>query len=245
MYIQIFIFNYNHFDNAMNLFSVFNDLSYETYILNCASPSDPEFDHTDRIKKYENIYYSGQWNEALWHINGDIIFIINADVKIPKASLLMHRLNKYYQTFGTEAGIYAPNHSWTSCTYNPALLPTLSMGLKKVPITGNTIWAITTDIAKKIDFVDTNINLYGWGIDIVGAYFCKLAGKHVVRDYTLKCYHPKDTAYNRYEADIQWREWVNSKGLGKEFWNYYNSRDAYEFGWDGDYTPSLEFKKYL
>jgi hypothetical protein len=242
MKIQVFIFNYNHFEDAMNLFTIFNDLNYDTYLLNCKGSNDPEFEQTDRIKKYDNIYYSGQWNETLWHANADVILIINSDVKVPKPGLLMKRLEKYYNTYGEKAGIYAPNHSWTPWTYNPILLPTLYMGLKEVPMTDSTIWAITTEMAKKVDFVDTKINLFGWGIEIVGAYLCKLVQKYVTRDYALKCYHPRSTTYNRYEADMQWREWVARKGFGREFWNYYNSRDLYEFGWDGDYQPSIEVK---
>ena len=242
MKIQVFIFNYNHFEDAMELFETFEELDYDTYLLNCKSPSDPEFKETDRIKKYENIYYSGQWNEMIWLSSCDVVLIINSDVKIPKPRLLMKRLENFYTSYGKKAGIYAPNYEWTPWTYNPSLLPSLELGLKEVPTTDSTIWAVTHEIAKKVDFIDTKINLFGWGIEIVAAYFCKLEGKYVVRDYALKCYHPRNTGYSRYEADIQWREWIAKKGFGKGFWEYYNTRDLYEFGWDGDYQPSIEFK---
>lgn len=245
MKIQVFIFNYNHFEDAMDLFNKFNELKYDTFLLNCESKSDPEFEQTDRIKKYPNIYYSGQWNEVLSLGNADVFFIINADVKIPKIDFLMKRLEKFYNHFGDKAGIYAPNHEWTPWTYNPHLLPTLEFDYKVVPTPDSTIWAVSNDIARKVDYVDTKTNLYGWGIEIVAAYFCVEEGKHVVRDYNIKCFHPRSTAYSRYHADIQWREWLATKNLGKKFWDHYHSRDKYEFGWSGDYRTNMQHISFL
>jgi hypothetical protein len=238
MKIEVFIFNYKHFKEASYLYKVFNDLKYKTYILNCESANDPAFEETDTIIKFPNIYYSGQWNEALRLADGDVLFIINADVTILKPAFVMNRLKKFYEYFGDKAGLYAPDCYWTPWTYNPHMLENTEFGYSKVPATDSTIWSVSRDIAEEVGTIDTNVNLFGWGIEIVAAYYCYLKNKLVVRDYHTKCLHPESTAYNRYEADVQWRKWAALKGLGEDFWKYYNSRDKYGFGWNSaEYRP--------
>ena len=239
MKIEIFIFNYGKFNDALNLYNTFTALEYKSFILNCESPTDPPFRATDTIIKLPNIYYSGQWNETLKLASGDVIFLINSDVQIPDAPKLMRRLEKFYQYYEDKAGIYAPDHYWTPWTYNPNLLKsTTALDLKEVPATDSTLWSLRKDVADEVGLIDTNLNLFGWGIEIVAAYKCFKQNKLVVRDYRVKCNHPQSTAYNRQQADKQWRNWVQHLGLGKEFWDYYNTRSKYGFGWKGTYKPN-------
>jgi hypothetical protein len=165
--------------------------------------------------------------------------LINSDVVIFDFDRLMHRLTGFYEKYGDTAGIYAPNFHWTPWTYDPHKLEDLGDGVKKVPMTDSTIWSLTTNIAYKVGPMDLKINLYGWGIEVVAAYYCFLENKLVVRDYGVKCAHPKATAYNRGVADSQWRHMVNKMNLGQGFWNYYNSRNKYGFGWHGDDNPEF------
>lgn len=234
---DVFIFNYKRYYDAIRLHDSFTKLGYRTFLLNCESPTDPPFKATETIIKLPNIFYSGQWNESLKLAQGDVLFLINSDVKIPKPKSVMYRLEQFYNHYKDKAGIYAPNHYWTPWTYNPNLLETVDFGLKKVPATDSTIWSISRTMAEKVGHVNTNINALGWGIEVVAAYYCYQESKLVVRDYHVSCDHPRSTAYNRYQADQQWRTWIQTLGLGAEFWNYYNSRNKYQFGWHGPYEP--------
>lgn len=247
MKIQYFVFNYAHFKEAMWLFNSLTAEGCDTYLINCEAPNDPQFDETDKIKKFPNIYYSGQWNEALRLTDNDTdaIFIVNSDVKIRSFSRLVSKTKNFYMKFGKKAGLYAPNHWWTPWTYNPALLEDIGGNLKKVPATDSTIWSLSTDIAHKVGPMDLNINKLGWGIEIIAAYYCSLENKLVVRDYSIKCDHPQHTAYDRGKADREFRTMIDKMGIGKEFWQYYDTRMKYGFGWRGnDEPPKVEFKMF-
>ena len=243
MKIQYFVFNYGHFDQAMWLYNSFTAEKCDVYLINCESPKDPPFEETDKIKKFPNIYYSGQWNEALKLFNGDVIFIVNSDVKIKSFSNLVRKMKNFYVKFGDKAGLYAPNHYWTPWTYDPSLLENVGVGLKKVPATDSTIWSVCADIAHKVGMIDLSINKLGWGIEILAAYYCYLEDKLVVRDYSIKCDHPCNTSYDRGRADHEWRTMIEKMKLGSDFWKYYDSRDKYGFGWQGNDEPQNEFFK--
>jgi len=243
MNVQVFIFNYAHFSSALKLFYDFTNLKFDTYLINCESPNDPEFEETDKIKKFPNIYYSGQWNEALKLFTADVGLFVNSDVKLTEMERIMNRLRKFYRTFGKRAGIYAPNVSWTPWTYNPKLLPEVRAGYKIVPGTDSVIWSVTKPIAFKLGPIDLSVNKLGWGIELVASYYCFLESKLVVRDYMVKCFHPRATSYNRNNADRQWKEMINRMKIGKQFWNYYDTIHRYQFGWNGNYETELKFKK--
>lgn len=238
MRIQYFIFNYGHFDNAMKLFNEFTDAGCDTYLLNCESTYDPPFEATEKIKKFPNIYYSGQWNEALKLLNADVLFITNADVAVKSVPTLVQKMEKFYNKHGSKAGLYAPNVSWTPWTYNPASLPDLGNGVKRVVATDSVIWSLDSVVAHKFGQIDLALNKLGWGIEIITAWYCCLEGKYVARDYSIRCDHPQSTSYNRYDADLQWRRMASKMKLGKDFWDYYDSRSKFHFGWDGDDDPA-------
>lgn len=246
MKIKWFIFNYAHFDHALQLFYGFLEENCDVYLLNCASPNDPPFDETDRIKKFPNIYYSGQWNEALKLLDPDtdVMFITNADVDIPSISKLIHKTKSFYSNYGDKAGVYAPNVWWTPWTFNPALLKDLGNGLREVMGTDSTIWSLSASLAHQVGPIDLSINKLGWGIELVAAYYASMQEKLVVRDYTIKCGHPRNTSYDRNAADREWRNMISKMKLDHNFWKFYDTRNKYGFGWVGKdeiITPSKLF----
>lgn len=243
MKIDVFIFNYAKYFEAKRLYDTFVKLGYRTHLLSCESPTDPPFKATETIIKLPNIFYSGQWNESLKRAEGDVLFLINSDVRIRQPKLVMHRMNQFYNFYGNKSGIYAPDHYWTPWTYDPNKLETVAFGMKRVPATDSTLWSLRREIAEKVGPMDLTVNALGWGIEIVASYYCWQAGRMVVRDYSVHCDHPQSTAYNRHTADNQWRNWVKNLGLGNGFWDYYNSRNRYGFGWRGHYhTPPNNLK---
>jgi len=243
MEVQIFIFNYAHFKKALDLFSKFSDSGYDTYIINCKGPNDPNFKGNDKIIMLPNVFYSGQWNEALKLLKADVALFVNSDVTIPKLPRVMDRLKKFYNSFGDNAGIYSPNVSWTPWTYNPKLLPEIGIGFKQVPGTDSVIWSVCKSIALKVGQIDLSTNKFGWGIELVAAYYCSLESKFVVRDYLVKCRHPKHTSYSRSVADREWKNMIGKMNLPKDFWSFYNSRSKYQFGWRGNYKIEPIFEK--
>jgi len=228
MKIQYFVFNYAHFHEAKDLLNRFLNEGLDAYLLSNEAPNDPEYEETDRVKKFSNIFYTGQWNEALKLFNADILFITNADVTINSIPELVSKMTNFYEKYKSD--LYAPNHYWTSWTFDPNLLEDLEPNLKLVPMTDSTIWSISADIVQKVGQIDLDINKLGWGIEILAAWYCKQLGKYVVRDYSVKYKHPRSTKYNRHEADKQFRKMISSRGLGQEFWKYYNSRNKFGFG---------------
>jgi hypothetical protein len=235
MNIEVFVFNYGRFEQAMGLYDRFQSLGHRTYLLNCFCPDDPQFEASDTIIKMPNVYYSGQWNKALDLAEKEVMFLINSDVSVPNARKLMSRMAAYYDKYQDRAGVYGPNHYWTPWTYNPSILEDIGDGLKKVPSTDSTLWALPTSIARRIGHIPLDVNKLGWGIEIVAAYYCFLENKLVVRDYGIKCDHPESTAYSRDQADEQQRNWINNYlQLGDKYWQYYDTREDYGFGWTAD-----------
>lgn len=246
MHIQYFVFNYSLFVEAEAIHAGLMKAGCDAYLINCACKNDPPFEETDRIKKFPNIYYSGQWNEALKILTGDVGFFINSDVRIQSIPELAKKAQNFYDKYGDKAGIYAPNMWWTPWTYDPSLLEDIGDNIKKVPATDSTIWSVVTPIARKVGPMDLKVNKLGWGIEVVSAYYCSLEDRLVVRDYSIKCQHPQNTAYDRTAADNQWRKWIADSELGRDFWKYYESRNKYGFGWIGkDEPPPKKFKKLM
>lgn len=224
MKIQYFVFSYEHYPQARALFDAFMDHGCDAYLLNCHSDKDPPFKTTNRIRRFPNIFYSGQWNEALKIFSGDVLFITNADVDIPSVESLVEKMTAFYEKFGENAGLYAPDHHFTPWTYDISLLEDIGDGLKKVPATDSTIWSVCAPIARKVGPMDLWTNRLGWGIEILAAWYCYNDNKLVVRDYSIKCEHPKGTSYDREAAHNELDAMVRKMGIEKEFWRHYYSR---------------------
>lgn len=234
MKIQVFIFNYSRFKQALNLYKQFSEKRLETFLLNCHHEDDPNFKETNNIIKMPNIGYSGQWNKAISIANCDVLLIINSDVVIRNIDKLINRINLFYKYY-ENSGIYAPNVDWTTWSFNPYSLEKIKFGFRKVPATDSVVWSLRQEIALQVGKIDLNKNFLGWGIENLAAYFCYAENKLVVRDYKVKCFHPKETLYSREKAMIQFSNWVESLKIDKDyFWNLYNQRDKHEFGCDKD-----------
>lgn len=229
--IETFIFNYGRFADAMSLYRGFTKVGCPTFLLNCQHVDDPPFQETETIRKFGNIYYSGQWNEALKLATADVLLIINSDVEVPSPRKLVAKCRRFYEEYGERAAIYAPNHYWTPWTYKVHLLNDLGNGLRECPATDSTIWAVSRDLAHKVGPMDLAVNKLGWGIEVVAAYLGSKEGRLTVRDYSFKLKHPEGSAYDRIKADLEQREMYRRMGLDTpEFWEYYNSRDKFGFG---------------
>jgi len=61
---------------------------------------------------------------------------------------------------------------------------------------------ISNDVLKNIDYIDTNLNLYGYGIDIVTSVVAKNMNKLLVIDNTVEVYNPAGTGYDNQAAKV-------------------------------------------
>lgn len=234
MKIQVFIFNYSRFKKARKLFIEFNKRNIETFLINCHHDEDPNFEESEHVIKLENVGYSGQWNKMLEVSDSDVLLIINSDVEIPKINHLINRMDLFYSYY-ENSGIYAPNVHWTNWSFDPYSLEKIKFGFRIVPGTDSVIWSVRQEIALKVGKINLNKNYLGWGIENLAAYFCNKENKLVVRDYKVKCKHPKETLYSTEKAFIQFKNWINALKIDKEyFWNLYNKRYNHNFGCGGD-----------
>lgn len=242
---QVFIFNYARFPDALALFNTFTNLQYETFLINCASKNDPKFKPTDHIIALPNVFYSGQWNEALKLASGDVMLLINSDVQVPHPVKVMDRMMKFYRLYGKKGALYAPNVDWTPWTYNFHMLEEIKGGYRKVVATDSAIWSLRTELARKVGVIDLNVNRLGWGIEIVAAYYASKAAGYVVRDYNVKCLHPNHTAYDKGQAERQYHSMIQKMGIGQDFWKYLDRRNRFGFGSPDKSEIKLRFRKMM
>lgn len=216
--LQVFIFNYGQMDNALKLRSQFDEIGVQAVILDSDSGNDvPDLDY---VYSFDNIYYSGLWNEALGMLVGSHMMIITSDVTIPEARKLVNNAKSFFRS--DRAAIYAPNVNFTFWNYDPSALPDHSRDIKIVPNTDGMCWMLSADAAYSVGNVDNEINKIGFGIDLLAAMFAKKDGKLVGRDYSITVSHPQTRSYDSSEAEKQEFAWVNSLGYLREYIQYRN-----------------------
>lgn len=215
---QVFIFNYGLMNKALALQKQFTDIGIDAYILD--SDSGNEVPEGNNIYAFENIYYSGLWNEALELFTGSHMMIITSDVEIPDASKLVKNAKAFYKS--DKAWIYAPNVNYTFWDYEPSALADYSRDLKIVPNTDGMCWALSSDAAFSVGNIDIEINKIGFGIDLLAAMMAGREGKLVVRDYSITVKHPQTRSYDSKEAEKQEFAWIDSIGYIREYIQYRN-----------------------
>lgn len=216
--LQVFIFNYGLMDNALKLKNQFKDIGVSAVILDSNS-GNPLPDDED-VYSFDNIYYSGLWNEALDMLTGSHMMIITSDVTIPDARKLVNNAKSFFRS--DKAAIYAPNVNYTFWNYELSALPDFSRDIKVVPNTDGMCWMLTSEAAYSVGNVDNEVNKIGFGIDLLAAMFATRDGKIVGRDYSITVIHPQTRSYDSSEAEKQEFEWINNLGYIREYIQYRN-----------------------
>lgn len=216
--ITVFIFNYGLMDNAIKLRNQFNEIGVKALILDSFSGQKPP--NEEYIHGFDNVYYSGLWNEALNLCTSKHMMILTSDVSIDDASKIITRSHNFFKL--DSAGIYAPNVNYSFWNYNTELLEDYGNGMKIVPNTDGMCWIIKSDIAKLIGHIDNSINKIGFGVDLLAAMFAKKQNKLVCRDYSVTVKHPQTRSYDSQEAEKQEFEWISSLGVLTEYKQYRN-----------------------
>ena len=216
--LQVFIFNYGLMENAQKLYSQFEALGVNAVILDSDSGKDvPDLEY---IHAFDNVYYSGLWNEALNLFTGSHMLIVTSDVEIPDARKLVNNAKMFYKS--DNAWIYAPNVNYTFWDYETSALPDYSRDVKIVPNTDGMCWMLNSDAAFSVGNIDIEINKIGFGIDLLAAMFASREGKIVGRDYSITVKHPQTRSYDSGDAEKQEFQWIESLGYYREYIQYRN-----------------------
>lgn len=204
--ILICIFNYKHDDNARRWLNLLSP-HFETYVLD--SGNDKKIN--DFIQ-FPNIYYSGLFNETKklaekkpykW------VGIICSDVLIDNinSSKLIEKLNWLLTT--EDIGQYQPafdknSYKWRGNNIN------LKYKLEGKHLLDGPIIFMNTKLFQKFPYIDTKINLYGWGISRCFSVFCTKMNYYNVFDNTLYVTHPVGTGYSSNKAEQQVKAYIVS-----------------------------------
>jgi hypothetical protein len=216
--LQVFIFNYGLMDNALKLKNQFSEIGVSAVVLDSYSGNPVPED--DGVYAFENIYYSGLWNEALDMLTGSHMMIITSDVTIHDVRKLINNAKAFFKS--EKAAIYAPNVNYTFWNYDMSSLPDYSRDIKVVPNTDGMCWMLTSDAAFAVGNVDNEVNKIGFGIDLLAAMFATREGKIVGRDYSITVTHPQTRSYDSTEAEKQEFEWIGNLGYIREYIQYRN-----------------------
>jgi hypothetical protein len=216
--LQVFVFNYGQMDNALKIRNQFDEIGVSAVILD--SDSGNEVPDLEYVHAFDNIYYSGLWNEALGMLTGSHMMIITSDVTIPDARKMVNNAKSFFKS--EKAAIYAPNVNYTFWNYELSALPDHSRDIKVVPNTDGMCWMLSSDAAYSVGNVDNEINKIGFGIDLLAAMFATKEGKIVGRDYSITVSHPQTRSYDSADAERQEFEWINTLGYFREYLQYRN-----------------------
>jgi len=219
--LQVFIFNYGQIENAIKLYRQFDDVGVNCRILNSSDGKDDLIPETDFIYKFDNIYYSGLWNEALDLFDGSHMMVITSDVEIEDVSKIVRNAKSFFRSENN--WIYAPNVDYTFWKYHPEAITEYSGSLKNVPNTDGMCWMLSSEAAYSVGNIDLSINKIGFGVDLLAAMFATRANKKVVRDYSICVKHPQTRSYDSTEAERQEFQWINSLGYYQEYIQYRNN----------------------
>ena len=219
--LEVCIFNYGHIDNAIKLYKQFDACGIKARILDSFKESVDKLPKVSYIEKYDNIFYSGLWNKAVDKFKGTHLMVITSDVTIDNVNHIIKNAKSFFKK--EDNWIYAPNVEYTFWKYDQELLQTYKNGLKIVPNTDGMCWILNKESVDFIGDIDLKINKIGFGVDLLACMNATKLGKNVVRDYSITVKHPQSRSYNSQEAEKQEFEWIEQKGLLREYINYRNN----------------------
>jgi hypothetical protein len=216
---EVFILNYGHLDNAADLAINFEGCRVKVTILCAECPADDYGKHRSApiIRRPSTDFYADLWNEVVRRTESEIVGILTGDVEIPDVPLLVRRALDFFKRAGEAGWIYAPDVNYTHFRYRRQELRSISNGCYEVPTTDSTCWFVRRECLQAIGCVNTSVNKFGYGLDILASLFAKERGKLCVRDFGIEVIHPSSKGYSDREAQQQERAWANSLNLADRF----------------------------
>jgi len=199
------IANHNYSKNASLLHQLFSNY-YDCAILDSGSDSPPK-----KSLKLKNIYYSGLLNQAYSiakEENYKYLLFICSDVEVASDEAVK-TFNRLSSIDLNKIGVYSPASTGLSHKF---CKKQSSSNLREVPFAEGFIFLCDMEILDHICPIDTQKNLYGWGIDIVQSFYAKEKNKLCVVDDNVEVNHLAGTGYSREIAKIEMRSWIMSLG---------------------------------
>lgn len=217
--IEVFIINYGHLDKAVTLVEQLQSCLVEVTILSaeCATDDCGKPSNVKIVRRPSTDFYSALWNEVVSRSKAPIVGIITGDVEVPDVQFLIQRAAKFFAQHGESAWIYAPDVDYTHFRYRRQALGLYSNSCYTVPTTDSTCWFLRRECLQAIGRVDTSINKFGYGLDILASLYAKERGKLCVRDFGVEVIHPESKGYSDKDAQQQEKAWVKSLGLTDRF----------------------------
>lgn len=197
------IVNHNYSQNAETLNRVLNPC-FDTLIIDSGSDVPPK-----NSLKLENIYYSALLNKAysiakenkysyLLFLCSDVIVTKNNAVK------MFERLSNIDLS---KIGLYAPasqGNSYPFCNRKTG------DNLREVPFIEGFMFLCDIAILDTLCPINTQLNLYGWGLDLAKAFYAKANNKLCVIDDAIEVEHLAGTGYSRDIAKTEMAIWIKS-----------------------------------
>jgi hypothetical protein len=178
--------NYDFSDNA-DLLKVNLSPYFETLLIDSSSPSPPK--SADRI--IPNLYYSGLWNEAVklaLEKKKQWLLFIASDVQISDVKLLASRVKM--MLVNNKIGVYTPSLRYDSRIAFDYCYNRGTGRVRECYLCEGFFFLARTEILANMYPVDTRDNYYGWGIDVMTAFYTYEARLKVVVDDYVEIYHP-------------------------------------------------------
>lgn len=196
--VLICIFNYRHDDNARRWKRLLN-CHFRTIVLDSGNDKI-----CDDFIQYPNIYYSGLWNEMKRYSEmGDYewVGIICSDVEIDDndADKLIDRIKWLKTTKNIGCWSLVGDISGHSNRY---VYADINREDQYRCFEGFFMF-IKKGVLSNMDYIDTSINLYGYGIDFLTCYVSHRNGYINICQDDIMIYHPNDKGYS---ADLAKRQ---------------------------------------
>lgn len=160
---------------------------FETILIDSSSPSRPK--NVDIV--LPNLFYTGLWNESVRLAsvkNKEWLLFVASDVEIPSVQLLYSRIQTAVNN--DRIGIYTPSLRCDSRAAFGDCYNQRTSKLRECYLCEGFFFLARTKILEKVYPVSTKENEFGWGIDILSAYYAYKEGLRVVVDDQVEIYHP-------------------------------------------------------
>lgn len=182
------ILNYKETVNTERLYNIISP-HFPCRVFDADSGERPDAFNGDTVY-LPNIYFGGLLNEAIrLAIEGryTYLFFICSDVMIDESQFLKMKHILLNEDFG-DVAIYCPAHALESYTFVRWAYVQPTNKKRKVPCVEAMLSMWHKDIFERI--TPCNENKYGWGIDIVAAFFSKQKKKNIYIDDRVQIFHP-------------------------------------------------------
>ena len=160
--------------------------------------------------KLPNVYYTGLLNVAVEQAverGHDELLFICSDVSISDCDFLVAKAREALAD--DEVGCFAP---CVPGSPHLQMRPRGSGSMREVAFVEGMCFAARIGLLRKFCPVDTKVNLYGYGLDVVLGYHAMKENMKSVVDDRVRVHHPRETGYDTESATAHQNRWLAAQG---------------------------------